>query len=427
MNGRVRRPAFRKCGVPALLPLILICAASLVSCGSGRDWVTFRGDQGKGYTQTSIRPPLAVKWKLKLQESTEPAYAFNNPVVIGDTIYFGSTDGNVYALDIESGYMRWVFKTKGAINSVPVADDERLYIGSNDGKLYAINRESGDLAWDFQADNTIQSTIIKHENSVLFVSDGGFVYSLDPRTGGQLYTIPNPVWHYFTFQVYDKGIYFAPGPVTQPHSMGVWDIDLKNYLWILDTEILDAVWYSFPALSDRYVYFSTADPYLDMWEFEYYCYERKTGALVWKFFDYSDWAFAWDLDTTELFNEDLKLLDYLAPSIWTPKIGRNLIVYTSGDSVVRAFNAKTGKVAWRKKLDAQTTSAPTAAGKFLYFGIDVSYGNPKPRLVCLSMKKGKEMWNLELDGKILSAPVIAQNWIIFGTDEHYFYVLEELF
>ena len=402
--------------------VILLFLTVLFSCGASRDWVTFRGDQGRGYTQTSIKPPLAVKWKLKLQESSEAAYAFNNPVVIGNTIYFGSTDGNVYALDIESGYMRWVFKTGGAINSVPVADNERLYIGSNDGKLYAINRETGDLAWDFQADNTIQSTIIKHENSVIFVSDGGFVYSLDPATGRELYTIPNPVWHYFTFQVYDNGIYFAPGPVSQPHSMGVWDIGIRNYLWVLDTELLDAVWYSFPALNDRYVYFSTADPYLDVWNLEYYCYERKTGTLVWKYSDYTDWAFTRNLDTTQLFNDNLKLLDYLAPSI-----AKNLVIYTSGDSVVRAFNAGTGNIAWQKKLDAQTTSAPTAAGKYIYFGIDASYEHEHPRLVCLSLAKGKKMWEMDLEGKILSAPVIAQNWIIFGTDEHYFYVLEELF
>lgn len=395
----------------------------MTGCGSKKNWVRFRGEQGKGATSNTIRPPLGIKWKIQLQKRAEPTYAFNNPVVLDNTIYFGSTDGNIYALDIESGYMRWVLKTNGAINSVPIADTENVYIGSNDGRVYAISQQKGELQWQFQTDSTVQSTIIRTEESVMFVSDGGHVYAVSPETGREQYRLPNPVWFYFTFQVYDDIIYFAPGPPSRPHSMGAYDIDSRQYLWVLDTRELDAVWYSFPAIKDDILFFSTSDPYSDVWELEYYAYDRITGELIWKYSDLSQFGYSWNIDLNELFDKNLRLLDFMAPSIW-----ENLVIYTSGDSVVRAFNAKTGRLVWEKMFDSYTTSAPTVAGNYIYFGIAEGRANHSkgPRLVCLSTKNGKKMWELEVEGKVLSAPVIAQDWIIFGTEKNYFYVLESL-
>jgi len=407
--------------------LCCICAVSFIffGCGQRKNWVMFRGEQGKGATSTTLNPPLGTKWKLKLQEHGERAYAFNNPVVLDETIYFGSTDGNVYALDIESGYMRWVYKTTGAVNSVPYADDERVYVGSNNGKLYALSQQNGQEVWSFQADSTIQSTIIRHKNSIIFVSDGGNVYSLEPQTGKEQWRLPNPVWYYFTFQVYDNVIYFAPGPVDRPHSMGAWDISTKSYLWILDTALFDAVWYSFPAIEGDYLYFSTMDPYHTHWELDYYAFDRKTGKQIWKHSDFAAWPFRGVYDQQALFEQYMRLLDYLAPSLWN-----NLVIYTSGDSIVRALDKKTGKPVWEREFDTITTSAPTVAGNYVYFGIDgtgrTGFGEP-PKIVCLSARTGKKMWEMDIDGRLLSAPVIAQDWMIFGTDTNHFYVLEALF
>jgi outer membrane protein assembly factor BamB len=413
----------RKRIVSWVLIVVIVSVVSITGCEDKKNWVRFRGEQGKGATTNTVRPPLGVKWKLQLQKKTEPTYAFNNPVVLDDTIYFGSTDGNIYALDIESGYMRWVYKTNGSINSVPIADTENIYIGSNDGSVYAVSQKDGELQWRFQTDSTVQSTIIRTQKSVLFVSDGGHVYAVSPETGKEQYRLPNPVWFYFTFQVYDDVIYFAPGPPSRPHSMGAFDIKSRQYLWILETRELDAVWYSFPALKDDALFFSTSDPYADVWELDYYAYDRKTGELKWKYSDFSQFGYSLDTNLNELFDKNLRLLDYMAPSIW-----ENLVIYTSGDSIVRALDTESGTLVWEKAFDSYTTSAPTVAGNYLYFGVSASkVGHPKgPRLVCLSARNGKKMWEYEIQGKLLSAPVIAQDWIIFGTEKNYFYVLEAL-
>ncbi len=412
----------RKFFYPFIL-LLLLLLSTLNSCRRRMDWIMFRGEQGRGATSNALYPPLGIKWKLHLQISDERTFAFNNSVVRGNTIYFGSTDGNFYALDIESGYMHWVFKTKGAINSIPFADGKNVYFGSNDGKVYAVSRKEGKEVWSFQTDSTVQSTILRYEDSIIFTSDGGSTYFLSPQ-GEQLFKIPNPVWHYDTFQVYEDVVYFAPGPPSRPHSFGAFDLNQRAYLWILDTAAMQATWYSFPALDGDYLFFATCAYMGQYWSFDYYAFMRKTGEIVWKYTDESQWGDL-DLDIRDLFIQNLKLLDYMAPSLW-----KNLVVYTSGDTMLRAFFSKSGRLAWVRQFDFPTSSSPTIAGNRIYLGLrgdDYSPDGRSPRLVCLSAKNGNLMWEMDLDGALLSAPVIAGKWLIFGTDRNFFYVLEELF
>jgi len=403
-----------------LLGAALLVSLALAGCRSRADWVQFRGDRGSGSTRNAIYPPLAVKWKLKLQAEGQTAYAFNNPVVMGGTIYFGSTDGNFYALDIDSGYMRWVFKTQGSINSVPFADDTQVYFGSNDGSAYALNREDGKLAWSFYTGHTIQSTVIGYESSIIFISDAGAAYVFS-RDGVLQHQIPNPTWFNFSFQVYDDVMYFAPGPEDRPQSFGAYDLRTRSYLFILDTMLFNATWYSFPALRGSNLYFATVDTGggLD-WLYNYYAYDRLSGELLWRYTDFASWGSNPPRDPWSLWERDLELLDYMAPALW-----RNLVIYTSGDAAVRAFDGRSGRLAWSRTLDYPASAAPAVAGDRVYLGMSGDLANP-PRLLALSARNGRTLWEMETEGEILSAPLIAGKWVIFGTDRHVFYVLEEV-
>jgi outer membrane protein assembly factor BamB len=375
-------------------------------------------------SSNAIHPPLGIKWKLRLQLEDNPTSSFNPPIVKGDTIYFGAPDGNFYSLDIESGFMRWVYNSEGIINSIPFADEENVYFGSNDGKVYAVSQQDGREVWSFQTESTVQSIIVRYRDLIIFASDGGSAYFVSPE-GELQYKLPNPVWHFSAFQVYENVVYFAPGPENRPFSMGAFDLDLMSYIWILDTAALRATWYSFPALKDDYLFFSTCANRDEGWVLNYYAYNREDGALLWNYRDESIWGDMVALDPKTLFNLNLKLLDYLAPAIW-----KDTVIYTSGDSVVRAFNSKSGTLKWIRHFDFATSSAPTVAGDRIYFGLrgdDSSPYGQLPRLICLSARNGKKLWEMELEGVLLSAPVIAGRWLIFGTDANMFYVLEELY
>jgi len=392
--------------------------------------VQFRGEGGRGVSSSRITPPLGLRWKIKLQEGDEKLRSLNPPVVIGDTIYFGSDDGNFYALDVESGYMRWVFKSGAEINSIPYADKDQVYFGSKDGKLYALSRETGQEIWHFPVRSQINSQVQRYGDYIIFVGDADAIYYLSPD-GKEQFSINNPGWYNFTFLMSDDVMYFATGPWVE--QVGPYDINKREFLWFLPYHEINAIWYSFCAIRGDLLYLGTADIYNGT-VLGYYAINRHTGKIVWKRqFDgvfkrdtirnaFGETVPYVDFEMEFLyFLRNIDLLDFLAPIVW-----KDLVIWAGGDCAARAFNASTGELKWEHVFDTPISSAPTLAAGRVYFGV-LGEGNTPPRLVCLSARDGKLLWQMDIEGSILSAPVIAGKRIIFGTDESVFYVLEQVF
>jgi outer membrane protein assembly factor BamB len=110
----------------------------------------------------------------------------NNPL-----IYFGSGDGNVYALNAATGLLKWKFKTKGVVHSSPALWNDMLYVGSWDANLYALDAKTGNEKWRFKtnADSVyhqmegIQASPVVH-NGIVYVGarDANF-YAVDALNG----------------------------------------------------------------------------------------------------------------------------------------------------------------------------------------------------------------------------------------------------
>jgi outer membrane protein assembly factor BamB len=361
---------------------------------------------------------LGLRWKINLQSGDEKIRSLNPPVVIGDTIYFGSDDGNFYALDADSGYMRWVFKSGAEINSIPYADKDQVYFGSKDGKLYALSRETGQEMWNFPTQSQINSQVQRYGDYIIFVGDADAIYFLSPD-GKEQFRIDNPGWYNFTFLMADDVMYMATGPVVE--LVGPYDLNKRDFLWFLSYYEIGSSWYSVPAIRRNLLYFGTADVFGGEMYLGYYAYNRHTGKVVWQqqhngIFDYQYYDEVWDI-----FIRNVDLLDFMAPAVW-----KNLIIFTGGDCAARAFDAESGVPRWERVFNAPVSSAPTIAAGRVYFGLLGNDYTP-PQLVCISAQDGKLLWQMETEGSILSAPVIAGKRIIFGTDENVFYVLEEVF
>jgi len=398
------------------LACLSICLFLFSACSRNTDWVQFRGEDGRGVSSSRISPPLGIRWKIKLQSGEEKIRSLNPPVVMGDTIYFGSDDGNFYALDVESGYMRWVFKSGAEINSIPYADKDKVYFGSKDGKLYALSRETGKEVWTFQTRSQINSQVTKYKDYIIFVGDADAIYFLSPQ-GEEQFRIHNPGWYNFTFLMADDVMYFATGPEVE--LIGPYDINKREFLWFFDYYDIEATWYSFSAVSGDLMYMGTADPYFGTL-LGYHAYNRYTGKLVWRQYrkgiinmdPISEWEFFW---------RNCDILDFMAPTVWN-----NLVIFTGGDNTARAFNAKTGELHWEKIFESPASSPPTIADGRVYFGLLGDNTNPS-KLLCISAVDGRILWQMETEGAILSAPVISGKRVIFGTDKSVFYVLEQVF
>ena len=86
----------------------------------------------------------------KNQTIPDPFDVFlSSPVVAAGAVYFGSGDGNVYALDASTGELRWMFATGDVVHASPAFDAGTLYVGSWDSYFYAIDASTGKQKWRF--------------------------------------------------------------------------------------------------------------------------------------------------------------------------------------------------------------------------------------------------------------------------------------
>jgi outer membrane protein assembly factor BamB len=372
--------------------IILLVIILLSACSRNTDWVQFRGEGGRGVSASRITPPLGLRWKINLQSGDEKIRSLNPPVIIGDTIYFGSDDGNFYALDVESGYMRWVFRSGAEINSIPYADKDNVYFGSKDGKLYALSLETGQEVWHFQTRSQINSQVQRYGDYIIFVGDADAVYFLSPD-GVEQFRVNNPGWYNVTFQIYDGVMYMAFGP--RIDQVGPYDINQRRFLWYLDYHDIEARWYSVTATRGDLLYMGTADVYWEGMYLGYHAYNRHTGELVWR--QYRDGILNYTNieDTWNYFIKNVDILDFMAPCVW-----RDLVIFTGGDCTARAFDANTGNLRWERVFDMPVSSPPTIAAGRVYFGLLGDEITPS-RLVCISARDGKLLWQMETEGSIL--------------------------
>ena len=73
------------------------------------------------------------KWSFKTG-----GHVFSSPAIGSDgTIYVGSWDNNLYAINPD-GSRKWNFKTGDGVSSSPaIGSDGTIYVGSRDDNLYA--------------------------------------------------------------------------------------------------------------------------------------------------------------------------------------------------------------------------------------------------------------------------------------------------
>ena len=72
----------------------------------------------------------------------------------------GSAHTGVYPGPAVNAYggLRWRVQTDGPVRSSPVAAEGTVYVGSNDGSLYAIDLATGRVHWTFTAGAPVNST-----------------------------------------------------------------------------------------------------------------------------------------------------------------------------------------------------------------------------------------------------------------------------
>jgi outer membrane protein assembly factor BamB len=145
-----------------------------------RDWSMFMNDpehSAVGYGPTN----LALKW------SAETGGALvSSPTLVNGVAYVSSWDGNIYALNANTGTSIWNYSTgKIGFSSTVAVVNGKLYTGPDDGNVYCLDATTGTKLW--QASATIGSGSPIISGGKVYVAGGNILYCLDANSGSQVW------------------------------------------------------------------------------------------------------------------------------------------------------------------------------------------------------------------------------------------------
>ena len=203
----------------------------------------------------------------------------SSPAVVDGKVYFGSGDGNVYAVDAKSGVLQWKFATRDVVHASPAVANGVVYIGSWDGYLYAIDADTGQQKWTFAGGQDpaihnqvgFQSSPAVVDGTVYVGCRDAHVYALDAATGRKKWDYPtSKSWVNGTPAVRDGMVYVGTSDSSRFMALDArtgrlrFNFDAKAYV------------FSSAALAGGLAYFGSHNGKL-------YAVDAKTGSLAWEF------------------------------------------------------------------------------------------------------------------------------------------------
>lgn len=359
---------------------LLVSAATFAQTSA-----TFRADpQHTGVYNAAGAPQFhAVKWQFKTH-----GQVYGSPALVEGSVYIGSTDNNLYALDSESGKEKWKFKTDSRVVSSPAVAAKLVYFGSYDGAFYGVDATTGQQKWKFKTGgehrfaaphlhgtqpatetmpdpfDTYLSSPVVADGIVYFGSGDHNVYALNAMDG----TLK---WKFATGDVVHASPALADGVL----YVGSWD----SYFYAIDASSGKEIWrfktgedhdtynqvgiQSSAAVADGKVFFGCRDS-------NFYALDAHTGAKKWAFNNKGSWAIA-------------------SPAV---KDGR-VYFATSDTGLVYAVDAESGKEIWH--FDGKhwvIFSSPAIAGNALYIGSHAGI------LHAIDLENGHLLWDFQTDG-----------------------------
>jgi outer membrane protein assembly factor BamB len=333
------------------------------------EWPLFRGNP----LQTGVAAPdlpdkLEVLWKFDTKDSVEGTAA-----VVGNTVYVGSYDGFLYALELATGREKWKYKA-GPIKAPVSVRGDTVYVGDADGVFHCVEAATGKKRWTFRTDGEIASGANFTRDAVLFGSDDANLYCL--AKDGTL------KWKLTT------GDRVNGSPAVTGERTFVAGCD--SSLHVIDTakgKELKAIELGGPvgataAVDGDLVYVGTMS-------------NQVLGV------DWQKGEVAWTFEPAR------RALPFYSSAAVTDK----LIILGGRDKRLYGLDRKTGHEAWSFLTGGKVDSSPVVVGGRVFVG------SLDGKLYVLDLAKGNELTKFDLGGPVSASPAVGSRCLVIGTQK----------
>ncbi|HZM25521.1 MAG TPA: PQQ-binding-like beta-propeller repeat protein [Anaerolineales bacterium] len=353
--------------LPTLIPAVPAVTSAPVPLEFNITHAFGNPQRTSAYDFAAIRELPAVLWTKRLGSSA----SISAPVFVDGVLYVGAQNGQLYALNTETGAEIW-HTASGRLPSAVAVAGELVFNNDGIGRTQAFRRDTGEKIWSVEISGAGYGAPLVIENIVYAVSERG-VYALDRLTGKKVWE-KNTGSHrgFVSSPAFSDGtLYFGVGP-----TFYALDAQSGQEVWTIQSK----TWFYGAALADHFVYVGNDDGY-------FYALNSKTGEEIWK--------------------------SPLAGAGWSsPAIANGHVYVGNRDQHLYAFDAQTGSELWKTELEDWATSDPLISDDVIYVGSGNHENHEGPRqLYALDARTGAELWKFRADSRLLTAPALSANTI----------------
>ena len=189
-----------------LISLVLAVASGCSTLSTVRGW--FGGEKVKATDPaplSKLANPIAVQhlWSTGVGEGEKLTWMRQHPVLDGNRLYALGKNGNVAAIDATNGKKlwqvgavdvksegsRWKFwrthTIEGGLTGGPGFGNGMVVVGGRNGEVVALDAETGAKRWSTKATSEVLSAPLVLPDRVVVRSNDGRVFGLDPADGSR--------------------------------------------------------------------------------------------------------------------------------------------------------------------------------------------------------------------------------------------------
>jgi outer membrane protein assembly factor BamB len=128
---------------------------------------------------------LKRDWSVNVGDGQGRRYNRLKPVIVGDTIFAASENGEVYAIDKVSGEVLWRERTDEIITGGVGAGGDMVLLGTRDAKVFALEQSTGELLWEASVSSEVLAAPASDGRLVAVQTIDGRLIALEPADGTQ--------------------------------------------------------------------------------------------------------------------------------------------------------------------------------------------------------------------------------------------------